>query len=169
MRCLVSIDAINAKAPYHVSIDEKSGALSFVSDNGVDIVVDFMEDELIRADASYQLVISNANNKKSPRDRKIKMTVLAIVEEFFHKNQAAILFLCETGDGKQQIRNRMFSYWFDAYEYNFRFSMNTTCVVDEYGIENFAALILRNDHPRLVEIVSEFTITAKVLRDKPAD
>ena len=84
-------------------------------------------------------------------------------------NQAAMLYICQTGDGKQSMRSRLFNYWFDAYEYNSRFSIHTTSVVDEEGVENFAALILRNDNPNIVEIVNEFMEIAKVLREKPSN
>ena len=162
----LSLDAINVKALYRVEFDDKAGTFCFVTDNGVEIVVDFMDDDLIHTDVSYQLVISNANNRNSHRDKKLKNTIQVIVEEFFDKNQAAILYICETGDGKQAMRSRLFSYWFNAYEYNTRYSMVTTCIPDEDGINNFAALIIRIDNPLLVEIVNEFNSTAKILREK---
>lgn len=165
----LSLADINKVAPYAVTQNVVTKAYGFVTDKGCRISIDFDDDFMIQSGDSYQLIIGNANHKKSPSDRKVKMTILAIVEEFFRKNQAALLYICETGDGKQRMRNRMFSYWFDAYEGNFRFFMNTTCIIDEDGIENFATLILRNDHPKLVEIITEFTITAKVLRDKPTN
>ena len=34
-------------------------------------------------------------------------------------------------------------------------SLHTTCVKDEEGVANFAALIIRNDNPLIVEIVSK--------------
>ena len=162
----LSLDAINAKASYIVERDEETGTFGFVTDSGVEIVIDFMDDDLIQTDVSYQLVMSNANNRNSHRDKKLKNTIQVIVEEFFDKNQAAILYICETGDGKQAMRSRLFSYWFNAYEYNTRYSMVTTCVPDDEGINNFAALIVRLDNPRLVEIINEFTLTAKMLREK---
>ena len=36
------------------------------------------------------------------------------------------------------------------------YSIHTTCVNDEEGTPNFAALIIRNDNPQILEIVSEF-------------
>ena len=162
----LSLEAINAKTPYRVELDDETMTFGFVTDNGVEIVVDFMADDLIQTDVSYQLVISNANNRHSHRDKKLKDTIQVIVEEFFDKNQAAILYICETGDGKQAMRSRLFSYWFNAYEYNTRYSMVTTCIPDDEGIDNFAALIVRLDNPLLVEIVNEFTSTAKILREK---
>ena len=49
------------------------------------IVIDFMVDDLIQTDVSYQLVISNANNRNLHRDKKLKHTIQVIVEEFFNK------------------------------------------------------------------------------------
>lgn len=163
----LSLDEINKLAPYRVTQNVTTKAYYFVTDYEVNISVAFDDDFMIQSGESYQLLIGNANHKASPRDRKLQLTILAIIEEFFRKNQAAILYICETGDGKQQVRNRLFSYWFDAYAYNTRFSMHTTSIVDEEGVENFAALILRNDNPCLVEIVTEFVTIANVLRDKP--
>ena len=163
----LSIERINADAPYKVEKDEVTGSYDFVTDVGVHITIYFDEDFMITTGESYQLIIGNANNRKSPRDAKLQKTVLAIVEEFFYTNQAAMLYICETGDGKQGMRSRLFSYWFEAYEYNSRYSLHTTCVKDEEGVTNFAALIIRNDNPLIVEIVNEFMETARALQQKP--
>lgn len=163
----LSIDRINTRAPYPVEKDEVTGSYDFVTDSGVHITMYFDEDYMITSGLSYQLIIGNANNKKSPRDHKLQQTILEIVEEFFSTNQAAMLYICETGDGKQRVRSRLFSYWFDAYEYNSRYSIHTTCIKDEEGVSNFAALIIRNDNPLIVEIVNEFMETAKALQQKP--
>ena len=56
--------------------------------------------------------------EKSPRTPKVRETVLAIIEEFFIKNQAALLYICETGDGMQKTRNRLFRSWFGIYGEN---------------------------------------------------
>ena len=160
----LSIDRINTKAPYQVEMDEVTGSYDFVTDSGVHITMYFDEDYMITSGLSYQLIIGNANNKKSPRDHKVQQTILEIVEEFFSTNQAAMLYICETGDGKQSVRSRLFSYWFDAYEYNSRYSIHTICIKDEEGVSNFAALIIRNDNPLILEIVSEFMETAKAIQ-----
>lgn len=164
---LLSLDVINKEAPYKVDWDEITGSYDFVTSYGVQISVDFEEDFLIQSDTSYQLIIGNSNQQKSPRDSKLQRTILAIIEEFFRKNQVAMLYICETGDGKQQVRSRLFKYWFDSYEFNSKYSLYTTHIVDDEGISNFAALILRNDNPKIVDIVTEFTKTAQVLREKP--
>lgn len=42
-------------------------------------------------------------------------------------------------------------------------------VTDEDGILNYAAIIIRQDHPRLKEVVREFSDTVAVLNDKPKE
>lgn len=162
----LSVERINTNAPYKVERDEVTGSYDFVTYARVHISVYFDVDYMMSSGLSYQLIIGNANHRSSPRDHRIRQTIFSIVEEFFSQNQAAILYICETGDGKQSMRNRLFNYWFEAYEFNSRFSIHTTCVIDEEGIPNFAALIVRNDNPLIVEIVNEFMETARMLQQK---
>ena len=82
---------------------------------------------------------------------------LCIVDEFFRKNQAALLYICETGDGMQKMRSRLFSYWFSVYAENDDFLFLPQVVYDEEENENYAALIIRRDNPLFNDLVSEFT------------
>jgi len=115
----------------------------------------------------YPLIIANLNNVKSPRDTKVRDSILAIVDEFFNKNQSTLLYICETGDGKQGIRSRLFEYWFETYRYKALFTMLTSSIVDEEWVVNFATLILRNDNPLLAEVVAEFSESVQLLSQKP--
>ena len=163
----LSIETINSKPPYLVDMVSDFGPFVFTSDSGVELAVDFVDDDLITSTESYQLVVSNVNNRQSPKDKKVQETVFAIVEEFFEKNQAALLYVCETGDGKQMARYRLFRYWFDMFEYSKRYTSLSTSLTDEEGIMNAATVFIRNDNPHLPEIVSEFNETAMLLRQKP--
>ena len=81
----LSLDDINRKAPYKVWKSATDGSFRFMSDSEIIFVVDFMEDDLIISSNTFQLIIGNVENKKSPRDMKVRITILAIVEEFFIK------------------------------------------------------------------------------------
>ena len=98
---------------------------------------------------------------------KVKDSVLIIIDEFFDKNQSTLLYICETGDGKQSMRNRLFEYWFNSYNRKMLFTLLTTSIVDEEGEVNFATLIVRNDNPKLPEIVAEFSESVRLLNQKP--
>ena len=109
---LLSLDVINANSEYTVRKDDKEDTLSFVTDNSAEIFISFEKDDILQSGLVYQFGISNPKGTKSPRDSKVRNTILAIIEEFFDKNKAALLYICETGDGLQQMRSRLFQYWF---------------------------------------------------------
>lgn len=97
----------------------------------------------------------------------LRTTVLAIVEEFFSKNEAALLYICETGDGMQKMRNRLFHFWFGVYSESDEYLFLPQVVYDEEDNENYAALIIRRDNPKFNDLVTEFTNTIIMLNSKP--
>lgn len=57
--------------------------------------------------------------------------------------------------------------WFSAYSKKGLYTSVTSSVVDEDGITNYATIIVRNDNPRLVDVIAEFTTTISLLNQKP--
>ena len=165
----LDIDEINKLSPYKVNKDPLTGYLYFVTKNGIQLVIDFIDDDLIHSAECYQLGINNANNRPSPRDIYVQKTILLIISEFFKKNMSALLYICETGDGKQEARSRLFASWFEAYEFSNAFTCMTTSLRDSDGVFNSATLIIPNVHPKYKEVLNEFTETSAILRDKPHD
>lgn len=102
----LSLDAINAKSEYIVKMEVDNGTYSFMTDNMAEIFISFEKDDILQSGIVYQFGISNPKGTKSPRDHKVRETILAIIEEFFNKNKAALLYICETGDGMQRMRSR---------------------------------------------------------------
>lgn len=162
----LSLTQINAKAPYHVVWAEENKAFIFESDYGVEISVSFDVSWIISNPPAYELTIANHNHKPSPRDRKVRDTVGAIVEEFFRENQTAILYICETGDQKQAMRSRLFMVWLDKFNTNGEYEVLTASMNDE-GVENYAAMILRKDNCHFAEYVAEFNDTVTTFNAKP--
>ena len=111
----LSLERINATASYRVEATSEAGFYQFFTDGGVHYSVGFIEDDALLSKDAYQLIIANLNNHKSPRDRKVRDTIVSIVDEFFRMNNAALLYLCATGDNKQRMRSRLFEYWFSTY------------------------------------------------------
>lgn len=163
----LSLDAINAKSEYLVKKEEDELTFSFMTDNMAEIFISFEKDNILQSGIVYQFGISNPQGTKSPRDPKVRNTILAIIEEFFNKNKAALLYICETGDGMQKMRSRLFQYWFSIYNEREEYLFLPQIVYDEEENENYAALIIRKDNPCFVELVSEFTDTINLLNGKP--
>ena len=164
---VLSVEKINTITPYKVKLYEQDGSYRFETEHHVKLAVSFMYDDMIIQDGAYQLIIANLNNRKSPRDYKVKNTIMPIVEEFFDKNQAALLYICSTGDGKQTMRSRLFGHWFEASRNKVSYSTMSSSLVDSDGVVNEATIIVRNDNQNMVRLINEFSETAQLLSHKP--
>ena len=97
---------------------------------------------------------------------KVKETVICIVEEYFRNNADILLYICETGDNKQAMRNRLFIRWFNEYRFQQNFILRTASVRDG-DQDNFAAIIVQRNHPDLDKILTTFEETIRYFTDKP--
>lgn len=163
----LDLTKINSCSPYVVERDSETGLLKFVSEFGISFSVTFENDDLLQNGESYQFVLINEEGTKSPRDSMVRETVMCIVDEFFRKNQAALLYICEAGDGMQKMRSRLFSFCFSIYAEKEDFLFLPQIVYDVEDNENYAALIIRRDNPQFNDLVSEFTNTITLLNGKP--
>lgn len=146
----------------------KRNFVEFITDFDVLYYAGFdLDDTSLPFTVTYQFSIVNGNNKRSPRDHKVRETIIAILENFFMQNNEVMLYICETGDGKQSMRNRLFGYWFNHYKESWNLLFMSASIYDLDGVKNYTAIIIRQDHPHLSEITNEFTETVKLLSDKP--
>ena len=53
-------------------------------------------DDLLEHGEAYMFHITNVNKQRSPRDMKVRDTVIAIIDNFFETNEFALLYICET-------------------------------------------------------------------------
>ena len=129
-------------------------------------MIGFMDDYSIWPNGAYQFTINNQSHKPSPLDQKLRETIFLLIEAFFAANPDILLYICETGDGRQAFRSRLFVRWFNVYSGRDAYVMQTAEVQDE-KTKNFAALIVQKSNPRLEEILEEFNETINILTNKP--
>lgn len=163
----LSVDKINLASPYKVVAMSKPNYVTFITDNNIRYVVGFDPTEIFSCAEAYQFYITNTDHKKSPRDPKLKETIMAVVTEFFKSSNNAMVYICDTGDGKQAMRNRLFKYWLVESPYYSNVSTASGCVIDEDGIKNYASIVIRNDHPKLRDIMDEFFEVIDFFNNKP--
>jgi hypothetical protein len=115
---------------------------------------------------TYQFILYRVENVRAPHDPKIEDTVLAIINEFFRSNQHVLLYVCDTSDGKEGGRNRLFLRWFERHTEPDRFTICTANarVEDEMV---YIAIIVDNRNPNIQAITADFNETAKALSSKP--
>jgi len=162
----LNLGNINKHAPYRVRHKEdNSYAFYFETDFGLKYTISFMLEYSFVSSGGYQFCINVEGAGRSPGDIKLRQTVFAIIEEFFEVNGSeAMLYLCETGDEKEGLRNRLFIRWFNNYEHRDRYIIRTAEGILD-GIKNFTALFSRKDNPRLEELLAEFEETISIVFD----
>ena len=157
----LDISAINLNAPY--SVWNIADYYYFRTKLGAIYKIGFMDDDTIWESGAYQFIIVNENNTSSPNDSKLRETIFCIIEDFFKANPEILLYLCETGDGKQASRNRLFVRWFREYAKKSLYYFDTVAINAE-GIENFAAIIVQKKNPKLNEILEVFNHVVNTLK-----
>lgn len=163
----LSVERINAVAPYKVTTARGENSVKFDTEYGVQYVVGFDSSDFLLCAETYQFFIANGNNKRSPRDEKLKATIVAIAWDFLMSSNEAMVYICDTGDGKQAMRNRLFKYWITESPLYNKVTTVTTTIKDEEDIDNYATLVIRNDHPKKNEILGEFVAATDFLNNKP--
>lgn len=163
----ISSERINRSSPYKVADAKLDYFVKFTTDFGVDYLAGFEPTDLFNSCESYQFVIINVNNKKSPRDTKLRDTIMSIVYDFFLSSNTAMLYICDTGDKRQSMRDRLFQYWVAQSKRLNEFKIMSSTVRDDEGMVNFVTIILRIDHPKRREVIEEFTATVNLLEEKP--
>lgn len=164
----LDISRINEIAAYKVYKTKRPHYYGFVSNAEVKFVVGFDEDDFISSE-SYQLIIANVNQRPSPRDKGVRDTVFAIIQEFFRVNNVTMLYICESGDGKQAMRSRLFNYWFSLLADKGKYTILQSSITDEEGINNYFAVISRKDNPYAAQVMTEFYETTYFFSCKPKE
>lgn len=162
----LDLNKINALAPYNVVKANRPNYFRFISKAGAEFAIGFDEDDFISSE-SYQFIIVNSNGKHSPNDIRVRDTIFAIVNEFFRVNNVTMLYICETSDGKQAMRSRLFSYWFTTLADKGKYSIYQSSIVDEGGVDNYFAVITRTDNPFAKQVMNEFYDNLYFFSHKP--
>lgn len=160
----LDLEIVNKLSPYPVKVRTEK-VYYFKTDFGMLCTIMFMEDYSIWETGAYQFIINNESNTPSPLDTKLRDTVFILIEAFFNVNPEILLYICETGDGKQEFRSRLFVRWFNTYSGREAYILETAEVKDG-ETNNFAALIVQKSNPKLSKILSEFDETISILTHK---
>lgn len=109
--------------------------------------------------------IVEKNGSRFLKDPLVKETVWAIIEVFFRENSNVLLYVCDTSDGRQASRDRLFDIWFYEYEKQEEY-IHLTAKVESDSIYYFASVILKITHPHLDEIKEAFDVFTEDMKDK---
>lgn len=160
-----SLNRILEKAPYDITLSD--AGFIFQTDSGIHYRVSFDKEDIVLGGCyTYQLILQNVEHQRTPHDPKVEATVLAIIDEFFLSNTEILLYVCDTSDGKEGGRSRLFLRWFYKHAEPGRFTIRTANAEVE-GETIYMAIIVENRNPKVKEIAADFEQTAAMLANKP--
>ena len=93
------------------------------------------------------------DNLRFRQDEKVKQTIIVVLEEFFKNDNVSILYICDSSDGKQAIRNRLFSIWFSRYSNKNLFSLEQRSL-EVNSQKYFISLLSKIDCPATLERIN---------------
>ena len=160
-----SLPRILNQSPYEIILSE--GDFLFQTDKGIRYEISFNKEDIVLGECeTYQFIIRKLDEVNSKYDPKVKDTIFSIINEFFLSNQQILLYICDTSDGKEKSRNRLFLQWFEKYAQKGKFTIKTAnAIVEDETI--YTAIIVENTNPKLQAIIEDFEQTAKSLTEKP--
>lgn len=161
----ISLEDINLKSPYEITLN--NGDFDFTTDNGTRYSVSFLEDVPLGGCDTYQFGFRKREDSHTGYDSKVRDTLITIIEQFFAENDNVLLYICDTSDGREEKRNRLFIRWFEEFATPERYTLKTANAIVE-GQGFYAAIIVENCNPMLESIISDFIQTEESLTgDKP--
>lgn len=149
---LISLSAVNAKSPYKIDSD-LSGSFFFVTNKHRPYHVAFIEDPLFYEHGIYQYCLET--DVHAGADSHVYEVVVALMEEFFKSSAKGLLYVCDSMDGRQAARNRLFNRWFNSYAHKDDYLLLQREVPYE-GVLQYISLIVRKDQPELQPISDSF-------------
>lgn len=77
------------------------------------------------------------------------------MEEFFKSSTKGLLYVCDSMDGRQAARNRLFNRWFNSYGGRDKYLLLQREVPYE-DVLQYVSLIVLKDHPEVQPITEAF-------------
>ena len=156
---------INETSPYEVFSYEED-TVYFITDDGSEYLVGFIEETNIGIQRAYQLfIIKKRNGIHIGADVKIGRTVSSIVHSFFRNPSNILVYICDTSDKHQAARDRKFKIWFKRYA-SLDDLVFVSEVIDVEDDSYFASMILSRRTTDFYQIQTTFHDSFQDLRSK---
>ena len=106
-------DSLN---PYEID-EEESLDYTFITKDGIKYHASFYSIEPLYPEFvdTYSFSIEPEDKRLHPMDRRIAITIAEILKRFFAVNTNAMIMVCDSTDGKEFKRRKLFDRWFEHF------------------------------------------------------
>ena len=118
----------------------------------------FGDETTVYANHIYEFIIEivyNPLGKNPPLDKLISKTISEIIKDFYYKKDGSVcIYICDSSDGRQELRRRKFDDWFYSEEYGL--IKIDEKIRDSKGNVYPISLIIQIANPYFIEIIDSF-------------
>lgn len=102
----------------------------------------------------YTFNIEPETTRPHPIDKRIALTVIHILKEFFRLKRNAMLMVCDNLDGKETKRELLFTRWFNQYNDGCILKYDASSTTDDYIL--YVSFYIHKDNAERARLVSAF-------------
>ena len=130
---------------------------TFISRDGIRYRAFFspLEDIYPQLPNTYSFSIEPEKKEPHPMDRRIAITVAEILKRFFRQKENAMIMICDSVDGKERKRRKLFDRWYDVLNDGNLIKMDATGRIEEYEI--FLSIYFTKTNPNKDQLKKAFT------------
>jgi hypothetical protein len=141
---------------------ENGREYAFITDNGIIYSVRLLKGTHYFRNIEpfipvYELSIAVKNGHSTlfaPTDKRVQLTIMAILKDFFSININSLLYICDNNDGRHHARKRKFDAWFVQKDDPFFEKYDIDFSVEDFEI--LASLIVHSQNPHKTELINMF-------------
>jgi hypothetical protein len=141
----------------HFEIDEQSEMdYVFVNRDGIKYHATFypVSDLYPQLTKTYSFSIEPEDRKAHPIDSKIATTIVEILKRFFKNNENAMIMVCDSLDGKESKRRKLFDRWFDHFADHSILKYDASAPLEDYQL--YLSIYFRRDNPNKESLLRAF-------------
>ena len=103
---------------------------------------------------TYSFSIEPEDRKAHPIDSKIATTIVEILRRFFSHNQNAMIMVCDSLDGKERKRRKLFDRWYDHFADDNILKYDASAPLDEYQL--YLSIYFTRTNPNKEQLLRAF-------------
>lgn len=103
---------------------------------------------------TYSFSIEPEARQVHQMDRRIALTVVDILTHFFANNEHAMIMVCDTLDGKEMKRRKLFDRWFIQYNNGKILKYDGSAQADDYTL--YLSIYFTKENPHRNQLVTAF-------------
>ena len=152
-----NIEPSTIKAPYPI-FKEKDRDCFYFKVNATEYNIAFIQSNLLGV-LPYDSICIDRDLKDNKGNKEVANTLTIIIKNILDKDRV-LCFICDTTDGRQIARQKLFKTWFKTKKNSSQYVMLSIESDDIYG-----GIILKKSHPLYSEYLTEMENFKKEMTD----